>query len=102
MTPDGLGPGAGRAVIVEEELAILFGGKEAWRDRINPHTFGGPFARKEEGQIDDAGLCGRVGDNPGQWQVSRNTGDVDDTALAAGGHSRPEFLAGQQCASHEV
>src|SRR6185437_7456335 len=49
------------AVFVEEEAAVLFGGKEAGGDGVDAHAFGRPFAREELREADDRGLRGGIG-----------------------------------------
>ncbi len=63
VTQDGLGAGSGRAVGIEEELTILFGGKEPGRNGVNSDAFGGPFTREQLRQVDYSGFGCRIGDD---------------------------------------
>lgn len=102
VAEDGLGARGGGAVFVEEEGAILFGRKEARGDGVDADTFGGPFAGKELGEVEDGGFGGGVGYDSRKGEVGGYTGDVDDRPASIGQHARPENLAGEEDAADEV
>src|SRR4029079_13603675 len=84
VIPDRSGSFCGGTVIIEQQFSVLFRGKESWSNRVNPHALVSPFAREELGQIKHGGLGSRVGHHPGQGDMARHAGDVDDTPLAPG------------------
>ena len=80
----------------------MFGGKEAWGDGVDAHTFRRPFAGQELGEVENGGFGGGIGNDAAQRNVAGDAGDVDDAAPAASDHRRPEFLAGQENAAHQI
>ena len=102
VSPDGLRARGGRAVFVEEQLAVLLGGEEARRECVHAHALRRPLAGEELREAQDRRLGRRVGHDARERQVRGDAGDVDDAAAPALAHRRAEFLTGQQHAAGEI
>jgi len=102
VVPDVAGARAGRAIFVEQQLAVLFGGEESGRDGVDADTARGPFSSEEERNVEDGGLGGGIGDDTRERQVGGDAGDIDDAAASAARHGRAEFLARDEHAATEV
>src|SRR5438093_2466065 len=102
VSPNGLRARGRRAVVVEEQLAILFGREKTRGDRVHAHALRRPFAREELRQVQHSRLGRRVGDDARQRHVRGDAGDVDDAAPATPAHRRAELLARQQHAADQI
>ena len=71
VTPNGLRPSGGGTVVVEQQLAILFGGKKARCDGIHADAFGGPFASEELREIEHGRFGRGIGDHARERQMTR-------------------------------
>ncbi len=99
---DGLGAGCGRAIGIEQEGAVLFGGEKSGGDGIDADIFRGPLASEELGEVQDSGFGGGVAHHAREGEMSGDAGDVNDGAASAGSHGRTEFLTGQEDSADEV
>lgn len=99
---NGLGARSGGAVFLEQEGAVLFSGEETGSEGVDTDSKWSPFACQKAGEIDHGSFGRRIGDDPGQWQVGGNAGDIDNAAAAAFDHACSKNLTGEQSSADQV
>lgn len=102
VSENGLGARCGGAVFLEKEATVLFRGKEAGGNGVDPDVMRRPFAGEKLREAKDGGFGGGVGDDAGEGNVGRDRSDVDDASLLFFDHERSEDLAGKEDAADEV
>ena len=102
MGPNGLCAFGWRAILVKENLSILFGGKKARSNGVDTHALAGPFAGEKLAEAENSRFGCRIGYDARKRKVRGDTGDIDDRALSARDHSGSEDLAGDQDPANDI